>query len=63
MSRAIPAIPDSRRGDEAVLQMLQLRDQKLTVSQIAARLGLTKGTVSGWLFRIDRETEKHEVAA
>jgi DNA-binding transcriptional ArsR family regulator len=62
MSREAPTIPDTRDGDETVLRMLQLRDEKLTVREIAANLGVTKGTVSGWLFRVDLATDEARAA-
>ncbi len=52
-----------RANDETVLDMLALRDSGLPVAKIAIRLGVTKGTVSGALFRVDRDYAKSEVAA
>lgn len=57
----VPFIP--RAEDETILDMLALRDHGLTRNQIATRLGVTKGTVSGALFRVDRDLVKSEVAA
>lgn len=52
-----------RTDDEEILTMLAMRDRGLTRGQIAMRLGITKGTVSGALFRVDRDLVKSEVAA
>lgn len=49
----VPFIP--RTDDEAILTMLAMRDRGLTRGQIAMRLGVTKGTVSGAIFRVDRD--------
>lgn len=49
----VPFIP--RSADEQILDMLALRDRKLTCVQIAAQMGLTKGVVAGALSRVDRE--------
>lgn len=52
-----------RAEDETILDMLALRDHGLTRNQIATRLSVTKGTVSGALFRVDRDLAHSEVAA
>lgn len=54
----IPFIP--RTDDEAILTMLAMRDRGLTRGQSAMRIGVTKGTVSGALFRVDRDLAKSE---
>lgn len=44
-------------SDAELLEMLDLADEGRTIDAIAERFGRTRGTVSGWLHRIRRETE------
>lgn len=48
----------TRAEDEELLRMLDMRDhQRLSARQIAARTGLSRGTICGALFRIDRDAD------
>jgi len=46
--------------DRLMLQLMDLRDTGMTMLQIATAMGITKGTVSGILFRIDRDLAASE---
>jgi len=46
-----------------MLQLMALRDTGMTMLQIATAMGITKGTVSGILFRIDRDLAASEATA
>ncbi len=50
----------TREDDDRDLEMLHLRDRKLSRSQIGKRLGMTKNAVCGALFRIDYDLAKSE---
>lgn len=50
-SRRIMALLKERRGDDCMTEIRQLRRRGLKVQQIADRLGLSKGMVSGLIYR------------
>lgn len=48
------------RTDADLLQILQLRDDGLTMRQIAARMRMSRNAVLGLYHRIQRDTEPSE---
>lgn len=48
--------------DATVLRILDLRADGLSNQQIGLKVKMTRGQVSGLLFRIDRDTDKHDAS-